>query len=698
MNAKKLTDILKKGDNVAVSNITGREASKVTVISQNYCNNITGGWALGKDGQLLECGPGKSIPVFATFGELVKGLPGEKLPNKIVVYSPPEAVYGEVKEILYFGKNLVETIFIITEHVSVEVTAKIHLLANEAKIDVIGCNTLGFINVYDSVRVGAIGGDNPSESFKKGSACIISNSGNMVTTMATYLLSAGIGCSFGISTGKDTLILTPLKELLALAAKDSNTHFIVLYVEPGGIYEKEAMEMMQKTKFPKPVIVYVAGRILETQDVSLGHAGAVVESHASRATEKMALFDSYFGIEPFDPLRKYEKNAKTAKSLKRGIRIQTLHHLPEAASLILRTNRIERAFTPSKKIQLNPWFANYGELGKKLPVPLVLPAGNIAEPYFSQFSLLNESKLGKSVVKRNMRNASYASGNDGTGATVYGIPVTDLMREKNLADSVILHWFGEMPKYSFETRLVEMCLIASLTNGPGTISAQGAKLSASAGNLPHTGMIAALAAIGEIHGGNGKEAAEYLIRIFEKSGLQDPYDKTEAARILGKIVNDQAEKFKKEKMVAIESGLEYEKIPCLGHPVFKNSEVNYDPREQLISGYMKEKNVYNIFLDFYHRLVFALKETGATSKVLAVNLDAAIACVCMGIAWKLLREKRITIKRATAIPFVLFALGRAAGAAGEFLDHSDHGTDMDMRVPTSECQILTRQRPLRKPR
>ena len=69
-----------------------------------------------------------------------------------------------------------------------------------------------------------------------------------------------------------------------------------------------------------------------------------------------------------------------------------------------------------------------------------------------------------------------------------------------------------------------MTLIALLTNGPGTISAQGAKLSASAGNSPNTAMIGTLASIGNVHGGNGGEAARFLISIFENYSIKDPYD------------------------------------------------------------------------------------------------------------------------------------------------------------------------------
>lgn len=689
MRAKKLSDLLKKGDKVAVSNITGREASKVSIISQIYCGNVVGGWALGKSGQTIDYDTGKAIPVFGTFEELIKSLPENKHPNKIIVYSPPEAVYGEVKEIATWGKDKVETIYVITEHVSIEVTAKIDLIAKESNIDVIGCNTLGLVNTHDGVRVGAVGGDNPKESFRPGKATVISNSGNMVNTISTYLLSAGVGTSYGISTGKDVLILTPIKDILPLIEKDDNTKIVVMYIEPGGLYEKEAIEYMEKNKFSKPVIVYVAGSIIEGQNISLGHAGAVVEGKMTTATAKMQLFDQYFGIEAFNPARKYEKTDETIKSLKKGIRVNTLHHLPKAVSLMFDILGMERDFNLQKGLKLNPWFVNLGELGKKLPSELILPQGQIIEPYASQFAKQLQVKLGKVVTRRNMRNASYASSNDGAVTTIYGVPVTEIMTKKSFSDAVILHWLGEQPRFEYESKLVEMCLIAALTNGPGTISAQAAKISASAGNSPNTAMIATLAGIGSVHGGNGQESVEYLLKVFEDTVLVDPYDKKHNVD-LEKIALAEAEKFKTQKLAAQDSGTDYVKIPCLGHPVFRNDPVNYDPREQIIYKYIKDNKIYNIFLEYYHLLAVTLKQIGGTSKVLAVNVDAAIACVWLGVCWNALKEKRITLQRAIDIPFLSFALGRVAGGAGEYLDHKDHGTDMDMRVPVSECIALTK--------
>jgi hypothetical protein len=128
--------------------------------------------------------------------------------------------------------------------------------------------------------------------------------------------------------------------------------------------------------------------------------------------------------------------------------------------------------------------------------------------------------------------------------------------------------------------------------------------------------------------------------------------------------------------------------------VFRTDPVNYDPREQIIYGYIADSGKTNVFLEFYHLLAHALKDNGSTKNVLAVNLDAAIASVWLGICWRRLREKQLSVQRAVDIPFIAFALGRVAGGSGEFLDHNDFGTEMDMRVPVSECRSLTAPREL----
>lgn len=689
MRATTLAGLLKPGDRVAVSNITGREAAAVTAASQKYCGNIVGGWALGKGGRTIEVRGGEPIPVFSTAQDLVKKLPRELLPNKVVVYSPPSAVYGEVKGIVECGEEVVETLFVITEHVSVEVTAKVAAISSEANIDVLGCNTLGMISTHDRVRVGAVGGDRPDESFRPGSAAILSNSGNMVNTMASYLQSAGLGTSYGVSTGKDVLILLPLKDLLQLARNDERTKLIVLYVEPGGLYEREAVEMLAETEYPKPVIVYVTGEVLGGRELSLGHAGAVVEGGETTAAAKMKSFDEYFGTGPFNPGAKREKSPERSASLRKGIRVTTLHHLPAAAALVCEALGIQRDFRPTKPLALNPWFLSFGKLGKRLPSGLLLHRGTIPETYASQAAALSGETLGARLPRRDMRGASHASSSDGAVTRVYGRPMEREMRTGSFARALILAWTGEEPKREFEAALLEKCLIASLTNGPGTISAQGAKLSASAGNPPNAAMIATLACIGDVHGGNGRRGVEYLLRVFKGVELEDPYDPEHGVDLEG-LVNKEVERFGKVRGAAKEAGADYERIPCLGHPVFRGGPVNRDPRERVVAEYLEEKGLGLVFLDFYHMLARRLKEVGIARNVWAVNLDGAIASVTLGICWGPLRQKRMTVRRASDIAFLVFALGRAAGGAAEFLDHQDFGSPMDMRVPVGECTALTR--------
>jgi succinyl-CoA synthetase alpha subunit len=684
MRAHSLQQLLKAGDRVAVSNITGREAIKVSVVSQGYCDNIVAGWALGKAGQTISVPNDRSIRVFGQFEDLVNNLPDEQKPNKIIVYSPPEAVYGDVKEVIQHGRRHVETIYVITEHVSVEVTAKLLWLCSIEDIDIVGCNTLGIINAHEKTRIGAVGGESPEENFVPGSVCIISNSGNMVNTIATYLQSAGLGISYGISTGKDPLILTPLKELLKLAQTDDRTEVIVLYVEPGGTYELEAIRWAEEQDFQKPILAYVSGSFADATEISLGHAGSVVDGPHTSATAKMAIFDNYFGQPVFEAGDK--ESASRLAETGRGIRVNTLHDLVPAATAL----NLSRDFAPTSPLVLKPWLVDMGELATQLPPNLVPHVGEVIAPYGSLIKKYIKSSLGKVPSRQSMRNASHASSNDGTTPRVYGYSLTNLMKSGSFVDAILLSWLGYTPHRSSEREMVEMCLIASLTNGPGTISAQGAKLSACAGNDPNTAMMTTLGTIGMVHGGNGKKAAKLIVSAFGDTDLFDPYDK-EKCPDLDVLVRERIADFKHRKAAAKDAGMEYSKIPCLGHPVFNKERVNYDPRERVLHAYMEENGIYNVFLDFYHRMSREMLAQEATTKVHAVNVDAAIACVLMAICWPLLVNNKISVERAIDLPYMTFALGRVAGGASEYLDHRETSSAMDMRIPVSECRFLGRR-------
>lgn len=691
MRARTLSDLLKAGDRVAVSNVTGREASQVTEATQRYCGNICAGWALGKGGQEVKAEQGQNIPVFADFRTLMDALPAGQKPNKVIVYSPPEAVYGEVKAVCEHGKGQIETVFIITEHVAVEVTAKIHSTCEEAEIDVVGCNTLGVINVHDRMRVGAVGGEHPEGGFSPGSVTIVSNSGNMVSTVASYLRTAGMGISFGCSTGKDVLLLTPPVDFVRLAVEDPKTRIVVMYVEPGGLYERDLIDYLEAEKPDLPLVVYVAGSVAEGRDLSLGHAGAVVEGPATSASGKIKLFDDHFGVGPYDPNKGSPRSRKGLDKFRRGLRVTALNHIPRAVGLIRRVYGLDRDFRCRDVLKLNPWFVNMGNLTRRLPARLLLEPGTAPKAYAEQIRRQSSNWIGAELPRRDMRSASHASSNDGAVPRVHGKCLTGLMETGSFGRSLILAWTGEEPRHDFDAPLVERCLIAALANGPGTISAQGAKLSASAGNSPNTAMIATLATIGTVHGGNGAQAVKYLIRIFGGTSLMDPYELPDDLD-LDAVVEQEAQRFMAERAAAKEADTGYRRIPCMGHPVYKDRDVNHDPREVVIRESMASEGVTNAFVEFYHKLSITLRDRGVARNAWAVNVDAAIASVWLGITWPLLREKKISFQRAVDIPFLAFALGRAAGGAAEFLDHQDYGTPMDMRIPASETKALVKER------
>ena len=125
---------------------------------------------------------------------------------------------------------------------------------------------------------------------------------------------------------------------------------------------------------------------------------------------------------------------------------------------------------------------------------------------------------------------------------------------------------------------------------------------------------------------------------------------------LAGIVNAEVERFSKLRAAAKEAGTDYERIPCLGHPVFRDKSVNVEPREQVIVDYLAGKCLRNVFLEFYHMLVRRLKEVGIARNVWAVNLDGAIASVTLGMCWQALAEKRMTLRRACDLAFIIFAL------------------------------------------
>jgi citrate synthase len=228
----------------------------------------------------------------------------------------------------------------------------------------------------------------------------------------------------------------------------------------------------------------------------------------------------------------------------------------------------------------------------------------------------------------------------------------------------------------------------TITNGPGTLSAKGAKESVSARNHISMSFVGFLSNTGFAHGGNGFEAVEFLINTFKDANLDDPGNNKHNIN-LKELANKKALEYAEYKKKEKETGtLNYKRIPCINHPVFKGNDVNIDPREQYVSEEMKKLNIYNVFLDFYHNLVRELYNEGVTKNVFCVNVDAVLAVITLKLVWNDLQEGKITLKDVQDIVFTLFLYGRAIGVAAEIADHRDRGLDMDCRTPQSQVQFV----------
>ncbi|MEC7641036.1 MAG: CoA-binding protein [Nitrospinota bacterium] len=275
-----------------------------------------------------------------------------------------------------------------------------------------------------------------------------------------------------------------------------------------------------------------------------------------------------------------------------------------------------------------------------------------------------------------------------------GVSTDELIFGYSFTKTAFMALLGRGPT---EGELFEFQVLLGLiiTNGPGTISAQGAKgaVSADGPEQPdrvqiNKGFIGFLTHTGFAHGGNGYEAAAFLIEQFRNMPLKSPSDADHGID-LDKLATDYAStyaKYKKEQKGL--GNLSYAKIPCVNHPVFKGKAVNMDPREEFVSGLLKEKGLYNVFLDFYHSLVQAMFKAGVSKNVYCVNVDAVIAVIMLKMVWEDFKNGKMNEHDIETASFATFLFGRMIGCAAEIDDHLNRGRNMDTRTPASKCSFV----------
>jgi succinyl-CoA synthetase alpha subunit len=275
-----------------------------------------------------------------------------------------------------------------------------------------------------------------------------------------------------------------------------------------------------------------------------------------------------------------------------------------------------------------------------------------------------------------------------------GIPRDERFEKWTMADLAFLAMTRKKPTEA-EARPLQVLIGLLISNGPGAISAQGAK-GAVAADGPQTpgrvqlnkAMVGFLTHTGYSHGGNGFEGMAFLLDQFKDKNLADPADPKHGLDLKG-MATEFATAYGREKTEGKELGTGGPRaLPGVHHPVFKGNPVNYDPRERFIAKVMEERGDYNIFHDYYRHLVQALYDVGATPYVFCVNIDAVIAALLLSLLWKDYKSGALSERDLETAAFTVFLYGRMIGCAAEIDDHLNRGRNMDTRTPASECRFV----------
>ena len=612
-----LADVATREDRVCVLNIMGGESSDVTPVGHAYSGgNVVFGTSPGRKGQVLDT-PAGPIPVYNNVRE---GLEAGHRFNCGVVYLPPSAADDGVVELIRVNPDL-KKIFIPTEKMSVHDAREIRALAQLNGVDIFGGNSLGVADAWNQVRIGgALGGDAPADTLRKGSIAILSNSGGFTTTIAQYLRMAGWGTTTLISSGKDVYIHYAAPEFAFALAHDARSKAAVLYCEPGGYYERDAV-------FTKPVVACVVGRWKSKLSRAVGHAGAMAGG-ADDAESKERWFMEKFGV---DSLFTPQNPVVSAK----GAVVVNIADIPAALTAVMRANGMQPDFEPEGTMELKPWFS--ASRGLALPPELDLAVVQAPEPYGQQIAALKQ-QIGAVLPRQSMKDTSGASQMDARTqlTSLHGVSMLEAAQfplESNVS-LALLHEPGGIN----DQRLINVAIGAGLNlhGQPALVAAQASR---DAGNAPNSVLATAASILGPRTQERARALSRMLIDAFAAAGLDD----------------------------AMNEGFDTCKIR-LGDPGQFVSDQPDSRAEAMLRG-LKARGARSAFVSYLQILPGHLTE------------DAVLAAVTATLAWGPLMRKRVSRITAESLPWWMRLFGALIGAS---VPADQHQADSFCGIATSD--------------
>jgi succinyl-CoA synthetase alpha subunit len=264
--------IIDKNTRAIVQGITGAQGSFHTKLMQEYRTKIVAGTSPGKGGGQIQ-----GIPIYDTVEEAQK----KHSANASIIFVPAPFASDAALEAL---ENGIKTVVIITEHIPIKDAVSVMAYAKELKATIIGPNTPGIITPGEN-KLGIM----PAHIFKHGSIGMVSRSGTLTYEIAASLSTKDLGQSTCLGLGGDPITGLNFIDALKLFENDPQTKAVVLIGEIGGNLEELAADYIEKEKYLKPVVAFIAGRSAPPGK-RMGHAGAIVMGKAGTAETKIERF------------------------------------------------------------------------------------------------------------------------------------------------------------------------------------------------------------------------------------------------------------------------------------------------------------------------------------------------------------------------------------------------------------------------
>jgi succinyl-CoA synthetase alpha subunit len=267
--------LVDKNTRLLVQGITGKEGLFHTTQMVAYGTNVVGGTSPGKGGEWVLDG---KLPVF----DSVKAAREATDANASIIFVPARFAPDAMFEAADAGIPL---IVCITEGVTVQDMMRVRNYLDQKKVRLIGPNCPGLLTPGEA-KVGII----PGDIAIPGNIGVVSRSGTLTYEVLYAMKNLGMGASTCVGIGGDPVNGTNFLDVLEMFEHDPKTEKVIMIGEIGGNEEEKAAQYIG-SKMTKPVAGFIAGQTAPPGK-RMGHAGAIIESGAGTAADKIKALEA----------------------------------------------------------------------------------------------------------------------------------------------------------------------------------------------------------------------------------------------------------------------------------------------------------------------------------------------------------------------------------------------------------------------